>query len=74
MRKPVLLPLLACALAAAAPIEAHAYSTRVHIMIANEIREALIASGDGSIPLLHAPYAVQLSDEDFQAIRDHSLA
>lgn len=55
------------------PREASAYSTRVHIMIANQIREALIEAGDGTIPLRMSEHAVVLSTADFEALRDHPL-
>lgn len=55
------------------PTEAEAYSTRVHIMIANQIREALIEAGDGTIPLRMSDHAVVLSTADFEALRDHPL-
>ncbi len=42
---------------------AHAYSTRLHIAYANELREALILSGDGSIQLIGSDFAVQLPAE-----------
>lgn len=61
----VILPLL--------PGQAHAYSTRVHIMIANRVREALIEANDGTIPLRMGSYAVELSTADFEALRDHPL-
>ena len=46
-------PVLALSVAAALamPSPAHAFSTRIHIMIANKVREALVASGDGTIAL-----------------------
>jgi MYXO-CTERM domain-containing protein len=55
------------------PSRAHAYSTRVHIMIANRIREALIDAGDGTIPLRMSDHAVVLTTEDFEALRDFPL-
>jgi MYXO-CTERM domain-containing protein len=55
------------------PSRAHAYSTRVHIMIANRIREALIEAGDGTIPLRMSDHAVVLATEDFEALRDFPL-
>jgi hypothetical protein len=33
------------------PAPAHAFSTRIHIDIANKVREALIDAGDGTIAL-----------------------
>jgi MYXO-CTERM domain-containing protein len=68
--------LLACAcfgaLASAAP-SASAFSTRVHIAIANDVRKTLIASGDNSIPLRGSQYSVILDPADAQAIIDHPL-
>lgn len=55
------------------PGRAHAYSTRVHIMIANQLREALIEADDGTIPLRMGEHAVVLTQEDFEALRDHPL-
>ena len=56
------------------PLPAQAFSTRVHIAIANAVREAALDAGDGTLPLRGAPYAVQLPAEDFAAIRDYPLA
>lgn len=56
------------------PGEAAAFSTRVHIMIANKLREALIAADDGTIPLRFGDHAVILSEADAQALRDHPLS
>ncbi len=56
-----------------APETAQAYSTRVHIMIANELREALIEADDGTIPLRMSEHAVVLAQEDFEALRDFPL-
>ncbi len=53
---------------------AHAYSTRLHIAYANELREALILSGDGSIQLIGSDFAVQLPAEDAAAIEAEPLA
>ncbi len=55
------------------PSEAQAYSTRVHIMIANRIREALIEANDGTIPLRMSDHAVVLTTADFEALRDYPL-
>jgi MYXO-CTERM domain-containing protein len=52
---------------------AHAYSTRIHIALANDLRKALIASGNGSIALRHSGYSVVLPPADAQAIIDHPL-
>lgn len=56
------------------PTSAQAYSTRLHMAYANELREALIASGDGSIPLLLSDASVQLRPEDSAAIEAYPLA
>jgi hypothetical protein len=53
---------------------AHAYSTRVHISLANEIREDLIANGDGTLRLRWSDYAVTLPPEDAAAIMNQPLA
>lgn len=48
---------------------AHAYTTRVHMVLANQVREALIASPDQrTIPLRWSGEVVRLSDEDAMAI------
>lgn len=60
---------LALAVALAAfPSRGHAFTTRVHIVLANEIRAALIASGDGTIQLRWSDYSVQLPPQDADAI------
>jgi MYXO-CTERM domain-containing protein len=59
---------------ALAPDDALAFSTRVHIAIANKVREALVDAGDGAIPLRLSEESVVLSKEDFEAIRDNPLA
>jgi len=56
------------------PVPAHAYSTRVHISLANEIREDLIANGDGTLHLRWSEYAVTLPPEDAAAIMNQPLA
>lgn len=53
---------------------ARAYTTRIHIVLANQLREELIASGDGSIRLRHSDYSVRLRPEDVMAIEAHPLA
>src|SRR5690606_9243982 len=55
------------------PTGAQAFSTRIHIMIANQIREALVAANDGSIPLRPGEHSVVLPQQDFEAIRDYPL-
>ena len=62
------------ALLAVPPQAAHAFSTRIHIVIANKVREALVASGDGSIALRMGDYKVELSPEDVTALTDHPLS
>jgi MYXO-CTERM domain-containing protein len=57
-----------------ASASAAAFSTRVHIAIANETRAALVASGGSKIPLKLGPYAVTLSDADAKAILNQPLA
>ncbi|MEQ1565102.1 MAG: zinc dependent phospholipase C family protein [Myxococcota bacterium] len=54
--------------------DASAYTTRVHIALANEIHAALLASGDGSIALLGGEDRVTLAPEDANAILDNPLA
>lgn len=73
---PRLRPVLALGVAAALamPAPAHAFSTRIHIMIANKVREALIASGDGTIALRMSDYAVKLAPADVEALSDFPLA
>ncbi len=56
------------------PTSVQAYSTRLHMAYANELREALIATGNGSIPLLLSDASVQLRPEDAAAIEAHPLA
>lgn len=53
---------------------AHAYTTRIHIVLSNQIREALIASGDGTIQLRMSDHAVQLTARDADAIQNQPLA
>jgi len=53
---------------------AEAFTTRVHIALANEIDAALVASGDGSIPLRWSGATVQLSEADARAIVSQPLA
>lgn len=56
------------------PRSAHAFSTRVHMVIANEVREALIASGDGTIELRWSRARVQVAEIDASAIINQPLA
>lgn len=53
---------------------AEAYTTRVHIALANEIRRNVIAEGGGAIRLMGSGLVVQLTDEDSAAIMDEPLA
>lgn len=61
----------AAVVAALQPQPAHAFTTAVHIAIANDVRDALLDSGDGSIPLHQTDQHVQLAEQDAQAIVDH---
>ncbi len=58
-------------LASAQP--AQAFSTRVHITIANDVRRALIASGSNRIALRLSPHAVELAPDDARAIIEHAF-
>ena len=51
---------------------ADAFTTRIHISLANDIREALLQTGN-RIPLQMGEQAVVLSDENASAIVDHPL-
>jgi hypothetical protein len=62
------------ALSLASERTAQAFSTRVHIMVANKVREALIASPSGRIPLRGGSHGVQLSDADRRALVEQPLA
>ncbi|MCA9625419.1 MAG: zinc dependent phospholipase C family protein, partial [Myxococcales bacterium] len=53
---------------------ASAFSTRIHIMIANRVHDALEASGDGTIGLLPNGYRVTLPEDDVRAILEHPKA
>ena len=70
-RKLLALPLAVAVLVATSP--AHAFSTRIHIVFANRVREALVLSGDGTIPLEMGSYHVQLPQQDADAIVAHPL-
>ena len=52
---------------------ADAFSTRVHIALANDLRDSLIASGTNDVPLRFGTFSVTLSQEDADAIRNHPL-
>jgi hypothetical protein len=54
--------------------EAHAYTTRLHIVIANRIREALVSDGGEAIALQMSTRRVTLPREDAEAIRNQPLA
>jgi hypothetical protein len=56
---------------AAAP--AQAFSTRVHMVLANKIRAALVDAGDGTIALRFGDHAVILDPDDAAAIADNPL-
>lgn len=57
-----------------AAADAQAYTTRLHISIANEVRTALVASGGSAVALKLGPYTVTLSAEDAKAIAEQPLA
>ena len=56
------------------PAPGHAFTTRVHIVLANQIRLALIESGDGTIALRWSEHSVRLPPEDADAIINQPLA
>ena len=56
------------------PSSALAYTTRVHMVMANEVREALIASGDGTIRLRWSDATVRIPLADADAIIAQPLA
>jgi hypothetical protein len=63
------------ALVWSATSRASAFTTRVHIALSNEIREALIASPDGrTIRLRWSEHSVTLPQEDADAIVNQPLA
>lgn len=53
--------------------DAHAFSTRVHIALANDVRKELIANGTG-IPLKLGSYVVKLTPQDQKALVEQVLA
>lgn len=59
---------------AALPAPSRAFTTRVHIVLANEVRAALIESGDGTILLRWSDHAVRIPQEDADAILNQPLA
>jgi MYXO-CTERM domain-containing protein len=69
--------LLATAIAAATlghAATANAFTTRIHIALANEVRTALVAGGGATIALKLGPYSVTLSEADAKAIIEQPLA
>ncbi|MDQ3033914.1 MAG: hypothetical protein M3Y87_15970, partial [Myxococcota bacterium] len=67
--------LVTFALVSSATTSAHAFTTRVHIALSNEVRQALIESADGrTIQLRWSTYAVQIPQEDADAIINQPLA
>ena len=58
----------------ALPRPATAYTTRVHIALANEIRDALIAGGGRSIKLAQSDSVVTIPERDARAIMGYPLA
>jgi hypothetical protein len=56
------------------PAPAHAFTTRIHIDLANKVREALIDAGDGTIALKFGDAKVTLSPQDVEALTDYPLA
>lgn len=56
------------------PPQAQAFSTRIHIVIANKVRQALVDAGDGSIALRMGDYKVELGAADVKALTDHPLS
>lgn len=51
---------------------AGAFSTRIHIMIANKLRAELVANG--GVPLKFGPYTVRFSEADKQALINQPLS
>ncbi|HEY0136686.1 MAG TPA: MYXO-CTERM sorting domain-containing protein [Nannocystis sp.] len=56
------------------PSPAYAFSTRIHIMIANKVRESLVDSGNGKIALRLGEHSVTLTAADIEALSDHPLS
>ncbi|MBX3275248.1 MAG: MYXO-CTERM sorting domain-containing protein [Sandaracinaceae bacterium] len=56
------------------PSRGHAFTTRIHIVIANDVRVALIESGDGTIQLRWSEHAVRIPPQDAEAIINQPLA
>lgn len=57
-----------------APRDASAFSTRIHITLANDVREALIAQGGTGVPLRFGTYVALWSAEDVKAVMEQPLA
>ena len=72
MRRLALCAALASCILLSAPAEA--FSTRVHIAIANDLRESMIAASDGTIPLRLSNGRVTLKAEDVRALKLYPLA
>lgn len=70
---PFALPLLFLAATTTTTTDADAYSTRVHIMLANKVRDAVI-QGNGTITLWPGDFTVTLTEEDAAAIIDEPEA
>lgn len=56
------------------PTPAQAFSTRIHIVIANKVREALVDGANGKVALKFGDHAVQLTAEDIDALTNNPLA
>ncbi len=50
------------------PARSRAFTTRVHIVLSNEVIDSLAASGDGTIRLRWSTYSVQIPQRDADAI------
>jgi len=74
MRKGALLATTIVAVTLGHAATANAFTTRVHIALANEVRTALVAGGSKSVALKLGPYTVTLSDADAKAIIEQPLA
>ena len=68
------MPLFTLLLLALTP-RAHAFTTRVHIALANDVRSELLASPDGrTVRLAGSEHHVRLKEEDARAVREWPLA
>lgn len=74
MRKGALLFTAVAAATLGHAATANAFTTRIHIALANEVRTALVAGGGQTIALKLGPYSVTLSDVDAKAIIEQPLA